>query len=400
MNSSPRTGAQCIIETLEAIGCEVLFGYPGGMIIDTFDALGHSEKIHFVLPRHEQGAAHAADGYARATGKCGFCMTTSGPGATNTVTGLATANADGIPVICITGQVPSPMIGNDAFQEADICGITRSITKHNYLVRNVDDIPRVIVEAHLIATTGKPGVVLVDIPKDLQQAKTSAPIPETVEVRGYRPSYEGHPKMVAKLAEAINKAERPLLYVGGGVIASDTAETLTAIARKGKLPVTTTLLGLGAFPETDPLSLRMLGMHGAYAANSAVGHCDLLVAVGARFDDRVTGKLSEFAKQCAIAHIDIDPSAVGKSVKVDIPVVGHLKPVLDELLPLIESKDRPDWHAHIAAWKKHHEFRYQCSTGSLACAAQAKEPVPPSIPVQYVIERAYAASEGKALVCT
>jgi len=394
---SSRSGAQCVIEGLEAIGCETLFGYPGGTVLDIFDALGRSTKIHFVLVRHEQGAAHMADGYARATGKCGFCLATSGPGATNTVTGLATANADGIPVICITGQVPTPMIGNDAFQEADTCGITRSITKHNYLVRNVDDLPRIIKEAHYIATTGKPGVVLIDIPKDIQQAKTSAPIPEEVSLRGYRPSYDGHPKMVAKLADAINKSQRPLLYVGGGVIASNTAETLTAIARKGRLPVTTTLLGLGAFPETDPLALRMIGMHGSYAANTAIQHCDLLVSVGARFDDRVTGKLSEFPNQCAIAHIDIDPCAIGKSVKVDIPVVGHLRPILDQLLPLIETKERTEWHEQLSKWKAHHSFKYRF--GSIPVdSTRTESPTP--IPAQYVIERAYAISEGKALVCT
>lgn len=383
---APRTGARCVVEFLEAAGCEVLFGYPGGAVLDIFDQLLLTDKVHFILSRHEQGAAHMADGYARATGRCGFCLVTSGPGATNAVTGLATAAMDGIPMICISGQVPTSMIGNDAFQEADTVGITRGATKHNYLVRNVDDLPRILAEALHVATTGKPGPVLVDIPKDVQKAKTAAQAPEKVELRGYRPSYEGHPRMVARLAEAINAAERPLLYVGGGVISSGTAELLTAIARKGKLPVTTTLLGLGAFPETDPLALRMLGMHGSVAANRAVSHCDLLVSVGARFDDRVTGKVSEFAKQAKIAHIDIDPAAISKSIHADIPVVGHLKPVLEQLLPLIETHERPDWHAQLAAWKDKWPFGYITHEGI--------------IPAQYVVEQAYEVSQGKAVVCT
>ena len=381
-----RTGAQCVTDFLKDAGCEVLFGYPGGAVLDIFDQLLLSPEIHFVLSRHEQGAAHMADGYARATGRCGFCLVTSGPGATNTVTGLATAAIDGIPMICISGQVPTSMIGNDAFQEADTVGITRGATKHNYLVRDVDDLPRILAEAIHIATTGKPGPVLIDIPKDIQQAKTTARAPAKIEMRGYRPSYEGHPRMITRLAEAINKAERPLLYVGGGVIASGTADLLTAIARKGKLPVTTTLLGLGSFPETDPLALRMLGMHGSVAANSAVAHCDLLISVGARFDDRVTGKVSEFAKQAKIAHIDIDPAAIGKSVRTDIPVVGHLKPVLEELLPMIEERERPSWHAQLEEWKTKWPFGFITREGVIAA--------------QYVVEQIYEQSDGKAIVCT
>lgn len=381
-----RTGARCVIEALEQVGCETLFGYPGGAVLDIFDELALSEKIHFILVRHEQGAAHMADGYARASGKCGFCLVTSGPGATNTVTGLATAHMDGIPMICITGQVPTNMIGNDAFQEADTVGITRGVTKHNYLVRNVDDLPRIMVEAVHIATSGKPGPVLIDIPKDIQKAKTSMPIPKTVNLRGYRPTYEGHSRMIARLADAINAAEKPVLYVGGGVITSGTSDLLTEIARKGRLPVTTTLMGLGAFPETDPLALRMLGMHGSVAANSAVAECDLLISIGARFDDRVTGKLSEFARNARIAHVDVDPASIGKSVRTDYPVVGHLKPILSELLPLIETRERTAWLAQLEEWKSKWPFGYIINEGT--------------IPAQYVIEQAYELCKGDAVVCT
>ncbi|MBI3987009.1 MAG: acetolactate synthase large subunit, partial [Lentisphaerae bacterium] len=256
-----RTGVECLMDGLKQAGVETIFGLPGGAVLDIFHKLRQA-PFEFILTRHEQGAAHMADGYARATGRTGCCLVTSGPGATNTVTGLATAYMDSIPMVCITGQVPSTMIGNDAFQEADIVGITRPVTKHNYLVRNVDDLPRIIAEAFYIAGTGKPGPVLIDIPKDVQRATTKAATPTEVSIRGYNPTLDGHPKQIAKLADAINKAQKPLLYAGGGVIAGNAAELLTLLARKANIPVTTTLLGLGAFPETDPLALRMLGMHG------------------------------------------------------------------------------------------------------------------------------------------
>lgn len=321
-----RTGAQCVMDGLKDAGVDTIFGLPGGTVLDLFAVLVHS-PFHFVLVRHEQGAAHMADGYARATGRTGVCLVTSGPGATNTVTGLATAHMDGVPMVCITGQVPSHMIGNDAFQEADTCGITRAVTKHNYLVRNVDDIPRIMAEAFKIARTGRPGPVLVDIPKDVQRAKTAATFSGDPDIRSYRPMERGHPKQISRLAEAINKAKKPLFLVGGGVISGEASAELTALARKAKIPVATTLLGLGAFPETDPLALRMVGMHGFVAANRAISNCDLLVSVGARFDDRVTGKIAEFAPHAKIGHIDIDPSAISKSVETHIPVVGHVKHV-------------------------------------------------------------------------
>jgi len=363
-----------------------MFGVPGGTVLDLFARLHHS-PIRFVLARHEQGATHMADGYSRATGKVGCCIATSGPGATNTVTGLATACMDGIPLVCISGQVPSSMIGNDAFQEADTVGITRAATKHNYLVKEADDLPRIIAEAFEIASTGKPGPVLVDIPKDVQRAPTEATTPDKVNMRGYKPpSGGGHPKQIEKLAKAINQAKRPLLYAGGGVIAGNAAGELTALARKARIPVTTTLMGLGGFPETDPLALRMLGMHGSVTANNAVNECDLLVSVAARFDDRVTGKISEFAPNAIKAHIDIDPSAIDKSVTTGIPVVGHVKSVLATLIDKVEEIDRAEWLAQIAEWQKQYPLEFD---------RDRAEVLP-----QYVIEQVYETTGGDAIVVT
>jgi acetolactate synthase-1/2/3 large subunit len=380
-----RTGVECLMDGLKKAGVQTIFGLPGGQVLDIFDGL-YNAPFEFVLTRHEQGAAHMADGYARATGRVGCCLVTSGPGATNTVTGLGTAYMDSIPLVCISGQVPTSMIGNDAFQEADTTGITRPVTKHNYLVREVDDLPRIIAEAFYIAGTGKPGPVLVDIPKDVQRASTKAPTPDSVSIRGYNPTTEGHPKQIARLAEAINKAKKPLLYVGGGAIAANAAEEVTQLARKAKIPVTTTLLGLGSFPETDSLALRMLGMHGSVTANYATHHCDLLVSIGARFDDRVTGKITEFAPHAKIAHIDIDPTAISKSVPVDIPVVGDVKKVLKVLIPLVESKERTEWLTQIQEWKQKNPFAYDRNGSKLM--------------PQYVIEQIYALTKGDAIIVT
>ncbi|MCX7591776.1 MAG: biosynthetic-type acetolactate synthase large subunit [Kiritimatiellae bacterium] len=380
-----RSGADCVVEGLQRVGVKTLFGLPGGAVLDIFSKLYHAE-IEFILTRHEQGATHMADGYARATGRTGCCIVTSGPGATNTITGLATANMDGVPLVCITGQVPSSLIGNDAFQEADTIGITRPVTKHNYLVRSVHDLPRTIAEAFHVASSGKPGPVVIDIPKDVQQASTDVPYPRRVSLRGYSPSEEGDPAQIAKLAAAINRATRPLLYVGGGVISGNAAGELTRLARKTGIPVTTTLMGLGAFPETDPLALRMLGMHGSVAANKAVSHCDLLVAVGARFDDRVTGKVSEFAPHALKTHLDIDPEAIGRSLPIDIAIVGHVKKVLRQLLPMVRATKRTAWLKQIAQWQREHQFRYdQASTELLP---------------QYVVEKIYEVTEGDAIVVT
>ena len=382
-----RTGAQCLVQGLEQAGVEVVFGYPGGMIIDVFNLLT-SSKMHFVLPRHEQGAVHMADGYARATGRVGCCIVTSGPGATNTVTGLATAYMDGIPLVCICGQVPTHMIGNDAFQEADITGITRPVTKHNFLVRHVDDLPRVVAEAFHIAATGKPGPVLIDLPKDVQRALTRAPAvsPDQVSIRSYQPDCPVDEAAVDQLAKAIQSARRPLLYAGGGVIAAGAAPVLTAIARLANIPVTTTLMGLGAFPEDDPLALRLLGMHGSVAANRAVAHCDLLIAAGARFDDRVTGKISEFAPLATLAHIDIDRSAIGKSLAIDLPVHGDVRAVLEALRTRLPPQPRDEWLREIAGWKEAFPFAYDHPAGTL--------------PPQYVIEQVDRVSRGQALVVT
>ncbi|MFZ4395725.1 MAG: biosynthetic-type acetolactate synthase large subunit [Kiritimatiellia bacterium] len=381
-----RTGAQCVVDGLVENGVNTVFGYPGGAVLDIFNVLNRSD-LHFILPRHEQGAVHAADGYARASGKVGACLVTSGPGATNTITGLATAHMDGVPLVCICGQVPQHMIGNDAFQEADVTGITRPVSKHNFLVRSADDIPRIMAEAFYIAATGKPGPVVIDIPKDVQRQKTAAVRPGQVHIRSYNPDIVADPDQIAKLAHAINQARRPVLYVGGGVIAGEASAELTALARQSDIPVTTTLMGLGAFPETDPLSLRMLGMHGSYAANMAVQICDLLISVGARFDDRVTGRVDSFASKATIAHIDIDRSAIGKITHAHIPVLGYAKPVLQALLPLVKPAKRTAWRAQVAVWQAEHPaFTYPHTR---------KELLP-----QFVIEKIYEVSQGQAVVVT
>ncbi len=352
------TGARIFHEMLLEQGVETMFGFPGGMVLPIFDVL-YSSPIKFVLTRHEQGAAHMADGYARSTGRTGVVIATSGPGATNLVTGLATAYMDSIPVVAFTGQVRSTLIGNDAFQEADMTGITRPVTKHNMLVKRVEDLGRAIREAFHIAGTGRPGPVLVDIAVD---ATTNALKQEPdLEMRlpGYKPRITGHIRQIKTAADAINASQRPVLYIGGGVIISGASTELRAVAEKGKIPVTTTLLGLGAFDETSPLAMQMLGMHGSATANYAVQECDCLIAVGARFDDRVTGNLATFAPHAKIIHMDIDPASISKNVQVDIPVVGDAKDILAKLLEYIESKDRSPWLAKIAEWKAKYPLKYE-----------------------------------------
>ncbi|MEI6564899.1 MAG: biosynthetic-type acetolactate synthase large subunit [bacterium] len=380
-----RTGAKCVIDALSDAGVKTIFGLPGGTVLDIFAELYHA-PFEFFLTRHEQGATHMADGYARATGKPGCCIVTSGPGATNAVTGLATANMDGIPIVCISGQVPSSMIGNDAFQEADTVGITRAVTKHNYLVKNTADIPGIIAEAFDIATSGRPGPVLVDIPKDVQRAQTDAVFSGKLHRRGHEPVYDADPKQVAKLAKAISQSRRPVILTGGGVVAGNAAAELTAFARKTGIPVTTTLLGLGGFPDTDPLALRLAGMHGSVAANLAISACDLLISVGARFDDRVTGKISEFAPNAIIAHVDIDPSAISKSVPAAIPVIGDAKRVLKALMPLVKPQERSPWMAQIKAWQHESPFTYDKKESRI-------------LP-QYAIEQIYEVTKGDAIVTT
>ncbi len=378
-------GAQILIECLRREGVEVIFGYPGGQVLPIFDKLYDSD-VKFILPRHEQGAAHAADGYSRATGKVGVCLATSGPGATNLTTGIANAYMDSIPMVAITGQVKSFLIGNDAFQEADVTGITRSITKHNYLVKDVKDLARIIREAFYIASTGRPGPVLIDIPTDIQLAETDFIWPQSVKMRSYNPTYFGHPGQIKKAAKMISSSLRPIIYVGGGVIASGAHKELRKLAETINTPLTWTLMGIGSFPAEHELALGMLGMHGTAYANHAIMESDLIIAVGARFDDRVTGRLDAFAPHAKIIHIDIDPSSISKNVKVDVPIVGDAKNILGELLEQI--KDIPEtsqWLKTVEGWKKKYPMRYKAD-GKLK--------------PQYVVEQIYEVTKGEAIIVT
>lgn len=378
-------GAQIIVEALKKEGVEHIFGIPGGAVLPLFDVL-YDAPIKFILTRHEQAAAHAADGYARATGKVGVCIATSGPGATNLVTGIATAYMDSVPLVAFTGQVKTWLIGNDAFQEADITGITRPITKHNYLVKDVRDLARTIKEAFHLARTGRPGPVVIDVPVNVTLEEAEFHYPQNPQIRGYRPVYKGHPLQIKKAAELIAKSKRPLIYAGGGVIISGAHRELKKLAEKCKIPVTTTLLGLGGFPQTHELSLDMLGMHGTVYANLAIQNCDLIIAVGARFDDRVTGKIEAFAPHARIIHIDIDPAAISKNVKVDVPIVGDAKEVLTELIKIIKPGDTKDWLKQIKEWKRKYPLNYKRKDGKLK--------------PQYVIEKIYEVTEGKAIITT
>ena len=384
------TGAEILLEVLQEQGVEVVFGYPGGAVINLYDHLPQYDCKHFLV-RHEQAAVHAADGYARASGKTGVALVTSGPGATNTVTGLATAYMDSIPLVVFTGQVPTPLIGNDAFQEADIVGITRPCTKHNYLVKRVEDLERIVNEAFHIASTGRPGPVLVDLPKDVIGGKCAKHSrPEKPVLKGYNPNYAGHPGQVQRAMQLLFKAKRPLFYVGGGVVLGDAAAGLTALVRKLKIPVTTTLMGLGAFPEDDSLSLGMLGMHGTYRANMAVTESDVLVAFGARFDDRVTGRIDKFAPGAKIIHVDIDPTSISKNVDVDIPIVGDVGDVLEKMLEVVANAPdevsatlagRDDWLEKIAVWRDFHKLDY----------GQGEEIIKP----QFVVEKISQLTRGR-----
>jgi len=379
------SGAQIILECLKREGVQVMFGYPGGQVLPLFDKIYDSD-IRFILTRHEQAAAHAADGYARATGKPGVCIATSGPGATNLTTGIATAYMDSIAMVAITGQVKTSVIGNDAFQEADVTGITRPITKYNYLVKNVKDLSRVVREAFHIASTGRPGPVLIDVPSDVQMQETEFIWPEEVEIRGYKPTYFGHPGQIKKAAKLISKAKRPIIYSGGGVITSGAHQELRELAERLNIPVTWTLLGIGGFPSAHPLSLGMLGMHGTAYANHAIMGADVIIAIGARFDDRVTGRLDVFAKGAKVIHIDIDPSSISKNVGVEIPVVGDAKNVLGQLL---EELDKPaetsEWLRAVEDWKKKHPMKYK-EGGKLK--------------PQYVIEQIDEVTKGEAIITT
>ncbi|GAB6934507.1 MAG: biosynthetic-type acetolactate synthase large subunit [Bacillota bacterium] len=380
------TGAEILFRCLILEGVEVLFGYPGGAVLPIYDTL-YDVAIRHVLTRHEQGAVHAADGYARATGKPGVVIATSGPGATNLVTGIATAQMDSVPLIAITGNVKQQLIGTDAFQEANIVGITMPITKHNYFVRDVRDLPRIVKEAFHIATTGRPGPVLIDIPKDVSEAKAPFTYPEDVNLRGYQPTVDPHPLQVERLRQAIKGAKKPVILAGGGVIASGAHEELIRFAETARIPVITTFMGIGGFPSGHPLHLGMPGMHGTYAANMAICQCDLLIGIGARFDDRVTmGRLDAFAPHAKIVHIDIDPAEIGKNVDTYIPIVGDVKRTLAVALEGLTPADSAAWIAQLDAWKRAYPLRYRTTNGRLK--------------PQYVIELLDELTGGEAIITT
>lgn len=358
--SQVMSGAEILLRSLEAEGVKIIFGHPGGAVIKVYDEMHRiNPEFQHILVRHEQGGTHAAEGYAKATGNVGTVLVTSGPGATNTVTGIADAYMDSVPIVVFTGQVPTGLIGNDAFQECDAVGITRSITKHSYLVRDIKDLARTVKEAYHIARTGRPGPVLVDLPKDVLLAEGPFQYPETVNMRGYAVPEAVRPEKLQRAARMIADSKRPLLYVGGGAVNSDASESLTELARYTGIPVTTTLHGLGAFPEEDPLALRMLGMHGTWWANQAVQHCDLIIAVGARFDDRVTGKLDSWAPHAKVIHIEIDQSCISKNVFADCAILGDVKTVLERLIPLVDPKDTTEWLEQIDTWRQECPLQYQ-----------------------------------------
>jgi len=380
-----KTGAQIIVDTLIEQGVETMFGYTGGVVLPLFDRL-YDAPINFIVPRHEQGGCHMADAYARASGKVGVVVATSGPGACNLVTGLATAMMDSIPLVALTGQVRTELIGNDAFQEADTTGITRPITKYNCIVKDIKDLARNIREAFYIASTGRPGPVLIDIPVDVQVTKCSTDGSAEMKLPGYKVRTKGHARQISTAAKAINSSKQPVLYVGGGVISANASEELRALAEKAHLPVTMTLLGLGSYDQRRPESLDMLGMHGSAYANYAVQECDLLIAIGARFDDRVTGKLVNFAPSAKIIHIDIDPASISKNVRVDIPVVGDAKEILSALVKEVEYRERKPWFNKIAEWKEKFPFRYDQNSSA--------------IKPQYVIEELCRQTKSEATITT
>jgi acetolactate synthase-1/2/3 large subunit len=385
------TGAEIFVRSLQEEGVDYIFGYPGGAVLHIYDALYTQDKVKHVLVRHEQAATHAADGYARSTGRPGVVIVTSGPGATNAVTGIATAYMDSIPMVVFTGQVPTHLIGNDAFQEADNIGITRPCVKHNFLVKDVTRLAETIKKAFYVATTGRPGPVVVDIPKDITAHKTEFSYPEKVSMRSYNPVHVGHAGQIKRAVKLMKKAKRPIFYTGGGVILSNASDSLTKLARLMNFPVTNTLMGLGAYPATDPLFVGMLGMHGTYEANMAMHHCDVLIAIGARFDDRVTGNIEKFCPHAKIIHVDIDPASISKNVKVDVPIVGCVDPVLKAMLKEIKSNNissdaeaLKDWWQQIDEWRSKDCLNYE----------RDSEFIKP----QYVLETLYRLTEGDAFV--
>jgi acetolactate synthase-1/2/3 large subunit len=389
------SGAEIFCESLRREGVKTVFGLPGGVVLKIFDVLCQQKDIELVLTRHEQGAAHMAEGYAKATGKAGVVLVTSGPGMTNIVTGLADAYMDSVPLVAFTGQVSTDLIGNDAFQEADNVGISRPCTKHNVLVKDVNDLAQVIKEAFYIATSGRPGPVLVDIPKDVSTAKTEFKYPDRINLRGYNPTITGNKQQIQRAVEAVMQAKKPIIYVGGGAIFSNAADEVRELAEITQIPVTMTLMGLGSFPGTHSLSLGMLGMHGGYWSNMAMHHADLLIAVGARFDDRVTGKLSEFCPEARVIHIDIDPTSIKKTFHAHIPIVGDVKAVLKQMNVMLRSMDgnpaqvrglRAPWLKQIGQWRSEHPLVYH----------QDEKTTKP----QYVIEKLYELTKHQAIVAT
>ena len=385
------TGAEIFVRSLKEEGVDYIFGYPGGAVLHIYDALYQQQDVQHILVRHEQAATHAADGYARSTGKPGVVIVTSGPGATNAVTGIATAYMDSIPLVVFTGQVPTHLIGNDAFQEADNIGITRPCVKHNFLVKDVTRLAETIKKAFYVATTGRPGPVVVDIPKDITAEKAEFRYPDKVSMRSYNPVHIGHAGQIKRAVKLMRGARRPILYTGGGVILGNASEPLTELARIMNFPVTNTLMGLGAYPATDPLFVGMLGMHGTYEANMAMHHCDVLVAVGARFDDRVTGHIEKFCPNAKIIHIDIDPASISKNVKVDVPIVGCVGNVLKVMLDEIKSNDvrsdaaaLKDWWQQIDEWRSKDCLKYDRDSDT--------------IKPQFVLETLYRLTKGEAFV--
>ena len=390
-------GAQILLECMQREGVDVLFGYPGGAVIDIYNVLPNYPELKHILVRHEQGAVHMADGYARASGKVGVALVTSGPGATNTVTGIANAYCDSIPMVVFTGQVPTPLIGNDAFQEVDIVGITRPCTKHNYLVKDIDKLALTVRRAFYLARTGRPGPVLVDLPKDILQsvAEFVFPSDDEVAMRSYNPTIVPHQQQLRKSVELIHEAERPVFYVGGGVINSNAHEELQQLADILAIPVTATLMGLGAYPGCAANWLGMLGMHGTYAANMAINNSDLIIAVGARFDDRVTGKLSAFAPHAKIIHMDIDPTSIRKNVRVDVPVVGDCREALKGLLQVVAGKFRDvDWQSKHEPWLR--QVHQWMESYPLTYNKMPEERVKP----QFVVEKIYEITQGQAIIAT
>ncbi|MDD3576318.1 acetolactate synthase 3 large subunit [Halothiobacillus sp.] len=389
------SGGQILVECLKAEGVEAVFGYPGGAVLHIYDALFQQEQVQHILVRHEQGAVHMADGYARATGKPGVVLVTSGPGATNAVTGIATAHMDSIPLVVITGQVPTSLIGNDAFQEVDSVGITRPCVKHNFLVKDVRDLAETMKKAFYIATTGRPGPVVVDIPKDVTDPRVLIPFeyPQSVSLRSYHPTVKGHSGQIRKAVDLIVNAERPMIYSGGGVVLGRAAEQLTRFARLLNYPITNTLMGLGAYPASDRQFLGMLGMHGTYEANMGMHHCDVLIAIGARFDDRVTGNLAKFCPTAKIVHIDIDPASISKNVVVDVPIVGSVKSVLEEMLPLIEDAGGAKQKEAIAAWWAQIEQWREMRCLDYKTNGEVIKP-------QYVVQKVWEITKGDAFVAS